>query len=69
MRYRKPSLETALGLTSAKKQLKREIGIYNATNILNAPTNAKRTAKRALGWESAGAKFFRFVAGLFKAIR
>jgi hypothetical protein len=66
IRYRKPSLKTILGLTAAKKQLKRDLGIYNVTRVLNAPKNAKRRAKRAVGWESEGAKLFRFIARLFK---
>lgn len=66
IRYRKPSLKTALGLTAAKKQLKRDLGIYKVTKVLNAPKNAKRRAKRALGWESEGAKLFRFIVRLFK---
>jgi len=66
IRYRKPSLKTILGLTAAKKQIKRDLGIYNVTRILNAPKNAKRRAKRAIGWESEGAKLFRFIARLLK---
>jgi hypothetical protein len=66
IRYRKPSLKTILGLTAAKKQIKRDLGIYNVTRILNAPKNAKRRAKRAIGWESEGAKLFRFIVRLLK---
>lgn len=66
IRYRKPSLKTILGLTAAKKQIKRDLGIYKVTRVLNAPKNAKRRAKRAVGWESEGAKLFRFIAKLFK---
>lgn len=66
MRYRKPSLKTALGLTAAKKKVKRDLGIYDVTRVTNAPKNTKRQIKRALGWESAGAKFFRFIARIFK---
>ena len=66
IRYRKPSLKTVLGLTAAKKQLKRGLGVYNVTRVLNAPNNVKRRAKRAIGWESEGAKLFRFIAKFFK---
>ena len=66
IRYRKPSLKTILGLTAAKKQLKRDLGIYKVTRVLNAPKNAKRRAKRALGYESEPAKFFRFLMRVFK---
>jgi len=66
MRYRKPSLKTALGLTAAKKKVKRSLGIYEITKFLNAPKNAKRRVKRAIGWESEAAKLFRFITRLFK---
>lgn len=66
MRYRKPSLKTILGFTTAKKRVKRDLGIYKVTRILNAPKNAKRRAKRAIGWESEGAKLFRLIMRLFK---
>lgn len=67
IRYRKPSLKTVLGLTAAKKKVKRELGIYEITKVLNAPKNAKRRIKRALGFESELAKFFRFLARIFKS--
>lgn len=66
MRYRRPSWKTVLGLTAAKKKLKRDLGIYEVTRVLNAPKNARRRVKRAIGWESEGAKFFRFITRLFK---
>jgi hypothetical protein len=65
-RYRRPSWKTLLGLTAAKKKVKRELGIYKVTRVLNAPKNAKRRVKRSLGWESEGAKLFRFIMRLFK---
>lgn len=66
IRYRKPSLRTILGLTAAKKRVKRELGIYKVTAVLSAPRKAKRRAKRAMGWESELAKLFRFFSGLMK---
>lgn len=66
LRHRKPSLKTALGLTAAKKKVKRDLGIYQITGVLNASKNAKRREKRALGWESEAAKLFRFIAKIFK---
>lgn len=66
IRYRKPSLKTALGITAANKQLKRELGIYKVTKVLNAPKNAKRSVKRSFGWESEWVKLSRFIARLFK---
>lgn len=67
IRYRRPSWKTALGLTKAKRQLKKDLGIYKITKILNAPKNAKRRAKRKLGFESSVAKFFRFLGRLFRS--
>mgnify|MGYP006951135612 CR=1 FL=1 len=66
IRYRKPSLKTLLGLTAAEKKFKRDIGLYKVTKVINAPANAKRRAKRAMGYESEGAKMFRFLLRLFK---
>ncbi|MEL1263076.1 hypothetical protein [Pseudoxanthomonas putridarboris] len=59
-------MKTLLGATAAKKKLKRDLGIYQVTRVLNAPKNAKRRAKRAMGFESSAAKFVRFIAKLFK---
>lgn len=66
IRYRKPSLKTLFGVTAAKKKLKRDLGIYEVTHVLNAPKNAKRRAKRAMGWESGAPKLFRLISRLFK---
>lgn len=66
MRYRKPSLKTLLGVTSAKRKVKKDLGIYAVTKILSAPKNAKRRAKRSLGYESDAMKIFRFIRRLFK---
>ncbi len=66
IRYRKPSLKTLLGATAVKKKLKRNLGVYQVTRVLNAPENAKRRTKRAMGLESSAAKLFRFTAKLFK---
>lgn len=66
MRYRKPSFKTALGVTKAKRKLKKDLGVYKVTKVTNAPKNAKRRVKRKLGYESEGAKFIRFLLRLFK---
>ncbi len=66
IRYKKPSLKTALGVTKAKRQIKKATGISNVTRVANAPTNVKRTAKRRVGYESEPMKFFRFLGRLFK---
>ncbi len=66
MRYRRPSLNTLLGITAAKKKIKRDLGIYKVTRVINAPKNMERRVKRALGWESEIAKFFRWVMRFFR---
>ncbi len=58
-RYRKPSVKTALGITKAKKSVKRKTGITAATKPTRAVSNAKRRAKRKVGYYSAPAKMIR----------
>lgn len=62
MRYRRPSLKTALGVTKAKKRLKRQLGITAAMKPIRAPGNAKRRMLRRMGYYSGPAKFLRFLA-------
>jgi hypothetical protein len=66
IRYRKPSVKTALGVTKAKRRAKKSLGIYKVTKITNAPKNAKRRVKRKMGYESEPMKFLRFLRRLFK---
>jgi hypothetical protein len=66
MRYRRPSLNTLLGITKAKRQLNRDLGIYNVTRITNAPSNAERRIKRSLGYYSGPMKLMRLLGRLFK---
>jgi len=58
MRYRKPSLSTILGITKVKRKIKKDLGVYEVTKIINAPSNAKRRIKRRLGYESEIMKIF-----------
>lgn len=51
-RYRRPSLKTILGVTKAKKKIKKELGITDALKPLRWWSNQKRKAKRAVGYES-----------------
>ena len=51
-RYRRPSLKTVLGVTKAKKQLKRKLGITAALRPFRFLTNKKRQIKRRIGYES-----------------
>ncbi len=66
MRYRKPSLKTVLGITKAKRKIKKDLGIYEVTKIINTPKNAKRKVKRSLGYESEIMKIFRFLRRILK---
>lgn len=66
MRYRKPSLKALLGVTKAKRHVKKELGVYKVTKVVNAPQNYKRNIKRKLGYESELMKLFRFIVRLFK---
>ncbi|NLM69435.1 MAG: hypothetical protein GX177_05480 [Firmicutes bacterium] len=58
-RYRKPSAKTVLGITKAKKRIKKQTGITAATRPLRAVSNAKRRAKRKIGYYSTPARMVR----------
>ncbi len=58
-RYRRPSLKTILGVTKAKKRIKRELGITDALKPFRAWTNAKRRFKRGIGYESEAGRLIR----------
>ena len=58
-RYRRPSLKTVLGITKAKKRLKKELGIADAMKPFRAWTNAKRRFKRKIGYESRAGRLIR----------
>jgi hypothetical protein len=47
-RYRRPSLKTLLGVTKAKKQVKKELGITEVMKPFRWWTNTKRRLKRKL---------------------
>jgi len=51
-RYRRSSLKTILGITKAKKQIKKELGITDALKPLRWWSNQKRKFKRDIGYES-----------------
>ena len=65
-RYRKPSLKRALGVSKAKRQIKKATGIADVQRVMNTPKNVKRQAKRKVGYESEPMKMFRFLGRLFK---
>ncbi len=58
-RYRRPSLKTLLGITKAKKRLKKELGITAALKPFRVWTNAKRRLKRKIGYESEAGRLIR----------
>jgi hypothetical protein len=60
-RYRKPSMKTLLGVTRAKRQLKRELGI-SQTQALIKPSRIKQRAKYQLGWYSPAMRIVRNTA-------
>jgi hypothetical protein len=51
-RHRRPSLKTVLGVTKAKKRLKKELGITALLKPFRWWGNTKRTFKRKIGYES-----------------
>lgn len=66
MRYRRPSLKTALGITKAKKRFNKAIGLTAARKPFRAPGNAKRRMLRKVGYYSGPMKFLRFLGRLGK---
>ncbi len=65
-RYMRPSVKTMLGVTKAKKQIKRDLGITAAMRPFRAPGNMKRRVLRQAGYYSGPMKFFRFLGRIFK---
>ena len=58
-RYRRPSLNTLLGITKAKKRVKKELGITAAMKPFRFWTNTTRRFKRKIGYESEGGRLIR----------
>jgi hypothetical protein len=58
-RYRRPSLNTLLGITKAKKRIKKELGITEAMKPFRWWTNTKRRFKRKTGYESDAGRLIR----------
>ena len=58
-RYRRPSLKSLLGVTKAKKQVKKELGITEAMKPFRWWTNTKRRFKRKIRYESEGGRLIR----------
>ncbi len=66
MRYRRPSLKTALGITRAKKRMNRRLGITAVMRPLRARGNYERRLKRRLGYYSEPMKMLRLIRRLLK---
>lgn len=58
-RYRRPSLKTLLGITKAKKRLKKELGITALMKPVRWLPNQKRRLKRKIGYESDAGRLLR----------
>ena len=58
-RYRRPSIKTILGVTKAKKRIKKELGITALLKPFRAWKNAKRRFKRKIGYESEPGRLIR----------
>jgi hypothetical protein len=59
LRYRRPSLKTLLGVTKAKKQIKKDLGITALLKPFRWWPNQKRRIKREIGYESEAGRLVR----------
>jgi hypothetical protein len=59
-RYRRPSLNTMLGITRAKKRFNKAVGITAIKRPFRTPGNFKRWVLRRAGYYSEPMKLFRF---------
>lgn len=66
IRYRRPSLNTMLGVTRAKKRLNRQLGITAIKRPFRAPGNMQRRMLRRAGYYSGPMKFLRLMNRMFK---
>lgn len=58
-RYRKPSVKTILGVTKAKRRVKKRLGITAAMKPFRWTTNQKRRLERRVGYESRAGRTLR----------
>jgi hypothetical protein len=65
-RYRRPSLDTLLGITKAKKRANKALGITTLMKPFRAPENAKRRLLRKTGYYSEPMELARFLMRLFR---
>jgi hypothetical protein len=66
IRYRRPSLNTMLGITKAKKRFNRAIGLTAIRRPFRAPGNFKRRMLRRAGYYSEPMRFLRFLGRILK---
>jgi hypothetical protein len=66
IRYRRPSVNTMLGITRAKKRMNRQLGITAIKRPFRAPGNMKRRMLRRAGYYSGPMKFLRFMNRIAK---
>jgi hypothetical protein len=59
LRYRRPSWNTILGVTRAKKQIKKDLGITALLAPFRWWPNQMRRIKRSLGYESGTGRLVR----------
>ena len=58
-RYRRPSWKTLLGVTAAKKRIKKDVGITTLLKPFRWWPNKKRQLKREIGYESKAGRLIR----------
>ena len=61
LRYRRPSLNTMLGITSAKRRIRRSLGISQIEGYTK-PSRIRQKVKRKLGLYSPAARVIRQTA-------
>lgn len=66
IRYRRPSVKTMLGVTKAKKRMKKNLGITAAMKPFRAPGNFKRRVLRKTGYYSTPMKLLRLFGRMAK---
>ena len=57
--YRRPSLKTLLGVTAAKKRIKKDLGLTTLLKPVRWWPNKKRQIKREIGYESKTGRLIR----------
>jgi hypothetical protein len=58
-RYRRPSVNQVLGITKAKRRMKKASGYYTLTKPMRMKTNLERQAKSRIGYYHPLVRFLR----------